>query len=488
MIEATTYPAVASGEATAVRGGFGVVLAIGLGGVGIAALGLAGQANLLRLAIPAAALLVGTVLYLSQPIRYVEYSLWLWFLIPLVRRLVDWRFGYTEPNMVLLAPLLVSAVGGLTLVLPSSRAKARIPPAFILCGAAILYGFAVGMIAHRAAEPVAEMVYGLANWLCPLLFGLHLYFNWRSYEEYRRAITRTFLWGVLVLGVYGVYQFLAPPAWDTYWLERVVDLDPLGATFGKPEPLLVRVWSTLNSPGPFANTMMVGLLLLFGVRSPLRIPAAIAGYLSLLLSMVRTAWLSWLVGFGLILAKTKLRTLVRILLSALVIFLCLLPFVADPRIAPLVTDRMETFADLGHDESFGSRVDMYGELINESIENPAGFGLSNQTVWHSTPIDSGIISMLFSLGWLGSLLFGVGILSILSTRRACSETDTFMLAGRAIAIAILGQVIGGNIFVGINGMVFWMFVAMIFSGQRLSEAEDVQNRMDCADIEARLIA
>jgi len=470
MTEAA-YSTVASGESAASRGGFGAVLAFALSAVGLAALTVAGQATLLRLAIPGAAVLVGLVLYFSQPVRYIEYSLWLWFLTPLVRRLVDWRFGFAEPNMVLLAPLLVSGISVLTLVRPKTRANARPPGAFVLCGAAIFYGFAIGMIAHRNAVSPAEMVYGLANWLCPLLLGLHTYMNWPAYDAHRRAITRTFLFGVLFLGVYGVYQFFAPPPWDLYWLERVVELDPLGATFGKPEPFLIRVWSTMNSPGPFANVMIAGLLLFFGMRSRWKVPAAIAGYLSLLLSMVRTAWLSWFVGFVLILAKTKSRMLVRTLLSVMAIALCLLPFLADPRVAPLVKDRIQTFTDLGHDDSFGSRADMYSELIEQSIENPAGFGLSNQTVWQNTPIDSGIISMLFSLGWLGTLLFAAGILSGFLALRAGPGTDPFAVAGRAIAVAILAQIVGGNTFVGINAVIFWMFVGMGLSGNRAYEAE-----------------
>ena len=483
MIEAGPYPTAVAREPAASRRGFGALLAVALSAVGLAALALAGQVTLLRLAIPGAAVLVGLVLYFSQPVRYIEYALWLWFLTPLVRRLVDWRFGFAEPNMVLLAPLLVSGISALTLVRPNNRTNERPPAAFVLCGAAILYGFAVGMIAHRNAVSPAEMVYGLANWLCPLLLGLHLYLNWQSYEAHRRSITRTFLCGVLFLGAYGVYQFFVPAPWDLYWLQRVVDLDPLGATFGKPEPFLIRVWSTLNSPGPFANVMIAGLLLLFGIRSRWKIPAAIVGYLSLLLSMVRTAWLSWFVGFVLILAKTKSRTLVRTLLSVIVIALCLLPFLADPRVAPLVKDRMQTFADLGHDDSFGSRADMYGELIGQSIENPAGFGLSNQTVWQNTPIDSGIISMLFSLGWLGTLLFAAGVASIFLALRNCPGTDPFMVAGRAIATAIFVQIVGGNTFIGINAVIFWMFVGMNLSGNRVYETENARNLMPCANEE-----
>ncbi len=122
------------------------------------------------------------VLYLSHPIRYVEYGLWLWFLTPLIRRLVDWRFGYADPNFVLLAPLLVSGVAGLALLYPNrARGATRVPASFILCGTAIIYAVVIDAIRH----PSAETVYGLVDWFCPLIFGLHFYLNWHRYEEYR---------------------------------------------------------------------------------------------------------------------------------------------------------------------------------------------------------------------------------------------------------------------------------------------------------------
>jgi hypothetical protein len=465
MTEAAAYSpiGVEIGRGRSTRS-FGTALAVGLSGIGIAAIWLVGYGALLRVAIPAAALVVGVVLYLNQPIRYVEYSLWVWFLTPLVRRLVDFRFGYTQPSMVLLAPLLVSAVAGLTLVLPGGGAKGRIHPAFVLCGVGILYGFAVGMIIHRSAETV----YGLANWLCPLLFGLHLYLNSPHHKQYCQAIGNTFLRAVLVLGLYGIYQYFVAPSWDTYWLTNS-QYQAVNPSFGQPEPLLIRVWSTLNSPGPFATTMVVGLLLLFAMRSPWRIPAAIVGYFSRLLSLVRAAWLGWLVGFVLIVAKVKSRLLVRILLSALVVFLCLLPFVTDSRVAPVVTSRFETFADLGHDESFGARSDMYGALIGQIVQNPFGIGLSDETMWHNTPVDSGIISALFSLGWPGAFLFAAGILSaLLTSGRIQSRTDAFALVSRAITISLLVGILGGNVLVGITGTMLWTFIAIDLAGGRRS--------------------
>ena len=269
----TAYPDAALAGRSTGNSNMGLFLAIGSCILLAGGLWIAGKPQLLRIALPAAACLIGLLLYSLRPLTYVTFSLWVWFVAPFVRRIVDWRFGFMEPNFVLLAPFLVSGISLLTL-LPSNRlGKSRIPMAFMLCGAAILYGFMVGML----LQPSAEVLFGLLNWLCPLLLGLHLYFHWPQYELYKDAISRSFLWGVLILGSYGVYQFFRPPEWDRYWLDNVLSTSP---SFGLPEPLQVRVFSAVNSPGPFANIMMVGLLLLFSLHSPLKLPAAIAGYLS----------------------------------------------------------------------------------------------------------------------------------------------------------------------------------------------------------------
>ena len=90
----------------------------GLGLLIMAFLWFSGHGSLLRIAFPAVATLVGLVIYFKNGPWYVAYTLSLWFLSPLVRRIVDWHFGFAEPNFVLLAPLLVSGLG----LFSSSRA------------------------------------------------------------------------------------------------------------------------------------------------------------------------------------------------------------------------------------------------------------------------------------------------------------------------------------------------------------------------------
>jgi hypothetical protein len=441
---------------------FVVCTVAGLSLAGMAFLWLSGQGPLLRIAFPAAAVLVGIVLYFNYSAWYVAYTLWLWFLTPLARRIVDWRFGFAEPNFVLLAPLLVSGLGVLTLLRPNRQYITRkIPAPFVLCAAAIVYAAVVDFL----RQPSLETVYGLANWLCPLMFGLHFYLNSDHYEQYRAVVTKTFLVAVPLMGLYGIYQFIAPPAWDTFWLTNV-SLTDLNPSFGQPEPFLIRVWSTMNAPGPFANTMMAGLLLLITARSVLKIPGSIAGYLSLLLSVVRAAWLSWIVGLVLILKSVNPRAIVKIFLSIMLLAACVLPLLSDPAIGNVIWDRVSTFNDIHQDGSLQARGEMYGVLLNDMLDAPYGYGFKNKGDLHGFAGDSGFLVTIFSLGWLGAALFFSGILGIFFRRGEIDVDDQFSISGKAILVALLVQIVAGNVFVGVNGALLWMFAGMRFAAQQ----------------------
>jgi len=228
----------------------------------------------------------------------------------------------------------------------------------------------------------------------------------------------------------------------------------------------------MNAPGPFANTMMVGLLMLFIVRSPLRLPAAVVGYLSFLLSIVRTAWLSWIIGFALILKNANPRSVSRVLLSIILLLVCLVPVLHDPRLAPVVGDRLNTFSDLAHDASFGARLDMYQALLTDALNNPFGHGLRNLEISRGITVDSGVLAIIFSLGWVGGTFFAVGTLSLfLRKERTAERNDEFFKAGNVILVALLTQIVAGNIFVNVTGAMFWIFAGMRLGARRFHENE-----------------
>ena len=109
----------------------------------------AGQGALLRIAIPAGATITALALYLRRPIGFIHFTLWTWFLTPFVRRLVDWRFGFEDQNLVLLAPFLVTAIAGITLIRERRNVTGSQTAPFYLCMAGVSYGFLVGVIRWR---------------------------------------------------------------------------------------------------------------------------------------------------------------------------------------------------------------------------------------------------------------------------------------------------------------------------------------------------
>jgi hypothetical protein len=441
----------------------------------------AGQSALLRIAIPAGATITALALYLRRPIGFIYFTLWTWFLAPLLRRLVDWRFGFEDRNMVLLAPFLVTAIAGITLVRERRNLAGSQTAPFYLCMAGISYGFLVGVIRWElhasSADSLGTVVYGLFMWLAPLLFGLHLFLRWRDYDEQRQAVVKCFTWAVLLLGAYGIYQYIAAPPWDCAWLEGL----PAGyenLSFGRPAPFEIRVWSTSNSAGTFAIIMLAGLILLFGARTRYKFAFVAAGYLSFLLSLVRTDWLAWLIAMILLVSSYRGAPLRRFILGLLVLPVVLLPLMLIPEIAQTVQDRVQSMQDLNGDASFQDRKMMYQHLTSKLLEEPSGLGLLNGDFkLDGFVLDSGILQTAFMLGLPGAALFGSGVLLAcrgMTSRRfreGAAALSPEAIAYRAIVIATLAKLVGENVFVNVGGTILWICLGLwMGSAYALKEA------------------
>jgi len=421
---------------------------------------LAHAGGILRLAYPAGAFLVGIFLYQRYPILYVGFAWWVAFLSPFLRRLIDFQSGWVDPSPVLLAPFLVMMVTFMTLVkhLPSSYRQDGLP--FILSLMGIAYGLLVGLIKN---SPTAVVV-PLLNWLAPLLFGFHLFVNWRNYPAYRQNMQRTFLWCVLVTGAYGVLQYLVAPEWDRFWL-----VNSNSIAFGTPEPLGIRVFSTMNSPGPFATVMMAGLLLLFTSHSSLRFFASGAGYLAFLLSLVRAAWMGWAIGVVTFIPSLKPRLQMRLVITILVMAVCVLPLTKMEPFSNAISARLQSLSDSKNDVSYNQRLEGYnttlGKALAEIPGNGLGFVLDNDSLGAN---DSGVLTLLFNLGWLGTLpyLGGIILLLLKMFQVTAARFDAFVSAGRAISLGIFAQIGLGNPTLALTGVVFWAFIGLVMAAQR----------------------
>ncbi len=235
------------------------------------------------------------------------------------------------------------------------------------------------------------------------------------------------------------------------------DIKPI-LPLGKPEPLGLRVWSTMNSPLHFATVMIPGTILLFIGQGRSRIPGVVLGILSLLLTTVRTAWGGWMVSLVALLGFLKGIVQMRFIAMLLVIAILVVPLSTVEPFAQVIQSRLTTLTNVGDDQSAQDRAGLYALMIEDALKEFIGKG--NGTL---APIDSGVLEMILTLGWLGSIPYVGGLLLLfysLFQGSKSSTSDRFASATRAIAFGFVPMLAGSNVIVGISGMVFWGFLGL----------------------------
>jgi len=421
-----------------------------------------GAGKILNVVFPAGALAIGAFLYFRAPLLYVGFNWWLWFLTPLIRRFADYRGGgFTDPSPILLAPYLVGLVSLITLLkhLPKTYRQEGLP--FIMAFTGVLYGFLVGLI-YRKPNIVGI---ALIDWLIPVLMGFHLFANWRDYPKYRQNLERVFVWGVLVMGAYGVFQFLVAPEWDKFWLTNAAI-----KSAGLPEPLGIRVWSTLNSPEPFAAVMAAGLLVLFGSQSIMRLPASIVGYLAFLLSLVRAGWVGWLVGLVSLASSGRPKLQFRLILTVLVMAVGVVPLTTIEPFSDVINERVASLSDVENDGSANIRKATFARLIDDALASYLGEGIGGMT--H----DSAILMSLFNLGWFGIFFYYGGMLLLLFKLFYQTEgrLDPFVGVARAVVLSALIRFAVNVPMLESSGAVLWVFLGLGVAALKHHQARSTQ--------------
>ncbi len=415
--------------------------------------------SILQLLFPTGALAVGAFLYFRYPILYLGFNWWVWFLSPFVSRLVEYQNGITDPGMrfIILSPYLVTLLTAITFFkqLPRLLQKGGLP--FILAFTSISYALFIGF---AQSNPVPQIIQGLLSWLPGIFLGTHLMVNWQDYPQFRKNTQRVFLWGILVMGIYGVYQYIVAPEWDKFWLRNAEDLQ---LCCGWPEPLQLRVWSTLNYPFTFAYAMMACLLIVFGSRSPLAVPSIVVGFLAFLLTQVRGAWVGWLVGLMSFFTVLKSGLQVRLIVTFFAIAIFLIPLVTMTPISDGVVERLLTLSNVKGDHSANERQAIYAQLVNQALSELLGRGMGGQAI-----IDAGILDVIATLGWVGFAFYACAIFLMISTLSRYTEIriDPFMSAARSILPSILVTLPFNNALVLLPGVLFWSFSGMTMAAHK----------------------
>ena len=407
-----------------------------------------------------AAIVTGLVLIFRRPATYASFALWLWFVTPFVRRVLDLHHGWSPTNASLVAPPVVSMFGVLVLFRYGRELRGMLFAPFLLVLTALAYGYFVGIINSN----LFAATYSLLTWLAPITLGMFLAASWRSYPELMVSVRRAYAIALPLLAAYGVYQFLRLPIWDSTWM-RNADLKSLGP----PLPLLMRVFGTLNAPGPYAAFLLTGMIVLLPSKGWLRYPAIAVGALSLLLTRTRAVWIAFIIGLVVSQLSQPILRLPKRTLTMLAVVLLALPFAATPQFKNTILPRLNTLSNLRADNSFIKRVEFSQETATGIVESAEGNGLGttggavkligNQGV---RSLDNGFLEVFYVLGWPGGTLFflGICILVVQTFRFTEPRKDSLANSARATSVALLTVLPIGDVFTGPSGTFYWSMVGL----------------------------
>ncbi len=404
----------------------------------------------------------------SKPL-YLGFCFWSWILTAEYVRLVEFSSrSFDTTRLMLVAPYLI-----LILLLPYAiRQLLRVREnlsLFILPLAAVLYAVVTSVAQGVEATSLLKAIF---DWTCPILLAFFIAENWQDYPVYRDVVVKVFRLAVILLGVYGVIQFLVAPPWDRYWLEQIAVNELGGGAFGQPEPLKIRVYSLMQSPGEFAIFLNAILLIQFSDKNISALTTSLGGYFSFLLTTVRSAWGGWIAGAFILISMPRPKIHTKFILLGLLGFCALLPLLSMEQFSDTVLSRFESFGDLENDVSGQARLTTYAYYLPEAINSVVGRGLGRVPSF-----DSAVLDCLLSLGWVGTLPYIGGLLmpGFIILRQPIERHDSFLQACKAVYVATLLQLLFGSAMLGVSGIVLWGFSGFVIAGYKYG-LYDRQNR------------
>ncbi len=429
---------------------------------------------------------------------YVPLVLATWVLAPEVRRLYDWRTTFHQLSPFSLLPL-ATLVPGLFLI-PSQWSRMGVPARRI----AVLWSFAFGyafLIAALTSSPLSA-TYALTLFVAPLLFYVLLSAgsNGEEITQTYERIAAVLLWLGAISAAYGIWQYISPPAWDTYWAQQA----NIEGSQGITESFNFRVWGTLNSTGPFASFLMFVILLnvpRLSLKRWRNILALVLPIMALALTSVRSVWVAVALGTVLYLLLSPRRGTALVSLGAIVGAFTLIGagllttvgYTGAAETTASLSSRLGSFTDLGNDRSVQVRSQVSADTLRTGIQEPLGQGLgvvgtsTKLSGGEATSLDNGYLARFLEMGVAGMAVYLIALFLGLMTSFASYRSYLREANGTAVnilAVALIIQLlllvleVASDAHNGFPGMFFWLslFFASAYrapSGTRVDASDSL---------------
>jgi len=412
--------------------------------------------------------------------NYACVVLFVWAFAPGLRRIVDWRTSFSSISLISVLPLVALAPAAYLLLLGNGSGRyldRRLIYAAWLWLGGFLYAYAVGL----AAGNYVSATYAFVGFTIPLAFALWLAASDEPASLVYRRIAATMLGLATALAAYAFYQFAAPPPWDLAWMQRTKLV-----SIGIPAPFLFRPFSTLNAPGPFADFLIVAILLnlprLRGANA-LRFAQLALCLGALGITLVRADWLALLVGTAayVVLSPGKARNLTVVAVLAIVagLFIANAPALLGSSRAGLdLQRRLDTLSDLQSDTSYRERQRYFGDALTTAVDQPTGEGLGVigtaaklGNAGSTVDFDNGFIARFTEMGYFGTACYLATLVTTLTLAfrrwRALSQAglrDDAGVAAACVAIQLAFFLldVSSDHHEQLGGLFYWLSLALIY--------------------------
>jgi hypothetical protein len=399
---------------------------------------------------------------------------------PFLRRVADYQAGFSELNLMLLAPFV-----GLLPTLPAlcrraigaNRALCWPFTALVSC---VAYASFLAMFRLSLTPAILSFVpaiFEALRWVLPIALCAFIMERPREATEMRRAVMLTLGMILPIVTIYGIYQYLFAPPWDVYWMLNIEN-----PTFGEGEPFKIRVFSMLNAPGSACVFSALMMILLAG-DGPLGLAVAAVGLPLLALTVVRTGWLGLAAGLAIVFWRSsgaqRLSIAVGVCMLAFAVTTLLASHVLPTTATNLVTDRLATFSDLGTDTSTYDRLHVYEAFYDRLSEQPwgEGFGANESTITRRlvgrtvTAIDSGLMEAYLIYGvFFGTVYFAAMFELARQAWRASSLSPPWFSGHIGVIFAVISMLPLGTTQIAETGVLLWTAFGLLMA-HVLAQAE-----------------
>ena len=396
-----------------------------------------------------------------SPWLYLTLTLWFWTLTPFIRRVIDYRAGFTAADIVLVTPDVMAL-----LMLPEllkSRTLWRRPETLVvmlLLGPAT-YGLCVSLVQGQVVAAVAAGM----DWFVPLFYFLYILQHIPRVDEAEPHLRGFVTLNSLVIVAYGINQLFNPPAWDVSWSLAsglLADSQVQAETF--------HVFGTLSNVGEQAQWLGAIILLSMHFRTRLTVILQPLLCVLLMVTYVRSVAVGVLFAFlvtALFGPRRMTAGLAGMIAAIIIAGACVVSF--NPKVSDLVLNRLGSLSSLQTDDSALQRSSIWAQTPALIDAHPFGMGIGSlgrgavaSGNADFVSVDSGPLAVFLTLGWVCGTIYLLGLVVALAQAFfvAVRVRTPVVLACMAAALCNAPEFVLVNIY-GFAGSTIWICVGLV---------------------------